>query len=232
MKIPHPELAHATSLEQAERLQQQVQDMVQISPLRRQPHRVVGCDVAYSKDGAWGSSAALALNVETLIKIEHQTAHALCSFPYVPGLFAFRELPILFESLKQLTEIPDVVVVEGHGIAHPRHAGLACHFGVTTEIPTIGCAKSPLGGDWKQPEDRAGAWTEVRMDGNVVGAAFRSRMGSQPVFVSPGHLVDLPSAVNLMTKLCRGRRLPDPLARAHDAAVKVRDRRERQQQPV
>ena len=227
MKIPHPELAHATSLDQAESLQETARTMVQITPLRRQPHRVVGCDVAYSQDDVWASGAAIALNLETLIEIEHHTAHTPCSFPYVPGLFAFRELPVLLESLKQLTQTPDVVLVDGHGIAHPRRAGLACHLGVTAGIPTIGCAKNPLGGEWKMPAEERGAWTEVRMNGEVVGAAFRSRLGSPPVFISPGHMIDLPGTIELVSRLLGDRRLPEPLAQAHDAAVKARDRRAR-----
>ena len=229
MNIPHPELAHATSLDQAESLQETVRSMVQITPLSRQPHRVVGCDVAYSQDEVWASGAAFAINLETLIEIEHYSAHTPCSFPYVPGLFAFRELPVILDSLKQLAEPPDVVLVEGRGIAHPRRAGLACHLGVTAGVPTIGCAKNPLGGEWKMPGEERGAWSEVRINGEVVGAAFRSRPGSPPVFISPGHMIDLPDAIALVSKLLGDRRLPAPLAQAHEAAVRARDRRVRNQ---
>jgi len=232
MKIQHPELVHASSLDQAEALQARVRDLVRIEPLARQPHRIVGCDVAYSPDGELGFAAAVAINLETLIEIEHSTAHAPASFPYVPGLFAFRELPILLEALQQLTQIPDVIVVEGHGIAHPQCAGLASSLGVALEIPTIGCAKSPLSGDWMQPAEEKGAWTEIRMSREMVGAALRSRVGSQPIFVSPGHMIDIKSSLSLVYKMCHDRRLPEPLARAHAVSVKDRDRHVRLHQPT
>ncbi len=232
MKIQHPELVHAASLEQAESLQARIRDMVRIEPLVRQPHRIVGCDVAYSPDGEWGFATAVAVNLETLIEIEHPTSHATASFPYVSGLVAFRELPILIAALQKLTRIPDVIVVEGHGIAHPQCAGLASHLGVALEIPTIGCAKSPLSGDWIQPPDEKGAWTEIRVSREMVGAVLRSRAGSQPIFVSPGHMIDIKSSLSLVYRMCSKQCLPEPLARAHAISVKERDRHARQHQPI
>ncbi len=222
MKITHPELAEARSLDEAVALQERIRGLVQLVPLRRHPHRVVGVDAAYAVDGVLGFAAAVALNVETLIRIEIQTGVAACTFPYVPGLFAFREAPILLAALRKLTEAPDVLLVEGHGVAHPRRAGLATHLGVLLDVPTIGCAKTPLGGDWREPERRAGAFSEVRMDGEVVGVAFRSRPESAPLFLSPGHRVDLPSILDLAPRLFHGHRLPEPLHLAHETAEKTR----------
>ena len=118
-------------------------------------------------------------------------------------------------------------LVDGHGIAHPRRAGLASHLGVILDVPAIGCAKTPLGGDWHEPPEEPGAWSEVRYEGDLVGAAYRSRAGSQPLFLSPGHRVDLPSIIALLPKLLREHRLPEPLAQAHEAAVKTRARHEK-----
>ncbi len=224
MKILHTEFDHVTSLDQAEAAQEKLRALVKITPLERPPHRVVGCDAAYSRDEILGFAAAAALNLETLRKIEVRTARAACAFPYVPGLFSFREAPILLAALRLLTEAPDVILVEGHGIAHPRRAGLACHVGVVLGIPTIGCAKTPLAGDWEQPEERAGAWTEVRLDGETVGVVYRHRAHGKAVYVSPGHLIDLPSIHELLPRLFGDHRLPEPLALAHEASVKARGR--------
>ena len=222
MKIAHPELAHATSLDEAEALQLDVRERVHLRPLAHAPHRVAGCDAAYSRDGLLGYGATAVLHTETLRRIEVQTARAACRFPYVPGLFSFRELPVLLESIKLLTEPPDLILVEGHGIAHPRRAGMASHLGVLLDLPTIGCAKTPLGGDWSEPADAAGSWSEVRMDGEIVGAAYRHRAHRAPIFVSPGHLVDMASIRDLLPALFGDHRLPEPLALAHQAANKAR----------
>jgi len=222
MKITHPELAMARSVDEATAVQETVRELTRLAPLSRHPHRVVGVDAAYAPDGVLGFAAAVALNVETLIRIEVQTAATACTFPYVPGLFAFRELPILLGALRKLTEAPDVLLVEGHGIAHPRRAGLATHLGVLLDVPAVGCAKTPLGGRWREPERRTAAWTEVEMDGETVGIAFRPRPENAPVFLSPGHRVNLASIVEIAPRLFHGHRLPEPLHLAHEAAEKAR----------
>jgi deoxyribonuclease V len=224
MKITHPELALARSLDEALAVQETVRGLTRLAPFQRHPHRVVGVDAAYAPDGVLGFAAAVALNVETLIRIEVQTAVTACTFPYVPGLFAFRELPILLGALRKLTDDPDVLLVEGHGVAHPRRAGLATHLGVLLDVPAIGCAKTPLGGEWQEPERRAGAWSEVRMDGEALGIAFRPRPENAPVFLSPGHQVDLASIQELAPRLFHGHRLPEPLHLAHETAEKIRRR--------
>jgi deoxyribonuclease V len=225
MKIAHPELMHAPSLEEAERRQEEVRELVRLEPWTRSPHRVAGCDVAYDHDGVFAYAAAVAVNVETLRTIESPTARSLCTFPYIPGLFAFREAPPLVEALRRLSEPPDLILVDGHGIAHPRGAGLACHLGVVLDVPAAGCAKTPLGGTWTQPPERAGAWSPIEMDGKVVGAAYRHQAHNSPVFVSPGHRVNLDALLTLLPKLFRdGGRSPLPLQLAHQAAVKSRGR--------
>ncbi len=224
MNITHPDLAHAASLDEAEAIQVRVRDAVRLIPFPRTPHRVVGCDAAYARDGVLGFGAAAALDYETLRTIETKTGRAVCSFPYVPGLFAFRELPILLEALKLLTAPPDLILVEGHGIAHPRGAGLASHLGVILDLPTIGCAKTPLGGLWQEPPARAGAWTEVRWGDRPVGLAYRPHPESGLLFLSPGHRVDLPSILQWLPHLMEKHRLPEPLARAHEASVRARGR--------
>jgi deoxyribonuclease V len=222
MRISRPDLTHAASLAEAEAHQDEIRELIRIEPLARTVHRVGGCDVAYSEDGSFGFAAAVALDLETLRRIETHTAQALVPFPYVPGLFAFREAPVLLEALKLLTEPPDVLLVEGHGIAHPNRAGLACHLGVVLDLPTIGCAKTPLGGTWHEPAHRAGAFSEIRMEGDLVGAAFRARPDASPVFISPGHRIDVDTAVRLTSQLFRDHRLPEPLHQAHEASIKAR----------
>jgi deoxyribonuclease V len=140
------------------------------------------------------------------------------TFPYVPGLLAFRELPALLEAIAMLKRAPDVIIVDGHGYAHPRRFGITCHLGVLLDVPTIGCAKSILVGDADPPENHIGASTPLIHKGDVVGSALRSKLNTKPLFVSIGHRVSLQSACALVLNCCRGYRLPEPTRLAHQVA--------------
>jgi deoxyribonuclease V len=136
----------------------------------------------------------------------------------VPGLLSFREIPAVLEALAALACSPDLLLADGQGLAHPRRFGLACHLGWLLDTPTIGVAKSRLLGEFTAPADRRGAWSPLLDRGDLVGAAVRTRRGVKPVFVSPGHRVDVATAVRL-TLACTGRyRLPEPSRIAHQLA--------------
>lgn len=130
-------------------------------------------------------------------------------FPYVPGYLSFREIPPIMAALERLSTQPDVIICDGHGIAHPRRFGLACHLGVLTGIAAIGAAKSRLTGAYEEPGTNKGDWSFLENKGETIGAVLRSRAGVQPIFVSIGHKVSLPSAIRIVLDCCPKYRLPE-----------------------
>jgi deoxyribonuclease V len=139
-------------------------------------------------------------------------------FPYVPGLLSFREVPLLLTVCEKLTEAPDLILVDGQGIAHPRRIGLASHLGLCLDTPTIGCAKSRLCGVHETPGDKAGSYADLFDKGEVIGAVVRTRPGVKPLYISIGHKTSQSSAIDLVLACCRGYRLPEPTRLAHLAA--------------
>ena len=132
------------------------------------------------------------------------------TFPYVPGLLSFREAPVLLDCFARLKSTPELVLIDGQGIAHPRGFGIASHLGLWLDVPTVGCAKSRLIGEGEEPGDDPGSWTELRYQGQVVGATVRTRGGVKPIFVSPGHRVGVKAAVRLALLCTAGFRVPEP----------------------
>jgi deoxyribonuclease V len=163
-------------------------------------------------------AAVVVLSFPALQPVECAIARERVRFPYIPGLLSFREMPVTLRALKRLKTIPDILIVDGHGRAHPRRAGIACHLGVLLDRPTIGCAKSILCGAAEEPDDRVGAWTPLVDRGEEVGAAVRTRAGTKPVYVSIGHRVSLSSAIKLMLACCTRYRLPETTRYAHRVA--------------
>ena len=147
--------------------------------------------------------------------LETALAELPVTFPYVPGLLAFREAPAVLQAWRSLSIVPDLVIFDAHGLAHPRRFGLACHLGLVLDRPSIGCAKSRLCGEAATPAPEAGAWAGLTDGGEVIGAVLRTRPGVRPVYVSTGHRVSLPTAVALVLACCRGHRLPEPTRLAH-----------------
>ena len=140
------------------------------------------------------------------------------TFPYVPGLLSFRESPLTLAACEKLTVTPDLFLVDGQGIAHPRRMGLASHLGLLLNAPTIGCAKSLLCGRHEEPGMEPGSYAEVIDNGEVIGAALRTKRGMNPIYVSIGHRVDLQTAIYWTMECCRGYRIPEPTRLAHLAA--------------
>jgi deoxyribonuclease V len=178
----------------------------------RSVRTVAGLDVAYADDRL--AAAAVVLDAETLEVVEEATALDRPAFPYIPGLFAFRELPALVGALRALNVTPDLLVCDGHGLAHPKRFGLACHLGVLTGLPSIGVRKTRLVGDYDEPGTERGAWSPVSDGGQVVGRALRTRTGVRPVFVSVGHRADLDTACETTLRLAPRYRLPETTRRA------------------
>ncbi|WP_051027306.1 endonuclease V [Nocardia higoensis] len=174
---------------------------------------VAGLDSAYDDNTGLAASAAVVLDAHTLTPIDTAVAHGEVSFPYVPGLLAFRELPTTLAALRQLTTIPDLLVCDAQGLAHPRRFGLACHIGVLCELPTIGVAKNAWG-LWNEPGPRRGDATDILLDGEVVGRALRTRDGVKPVFVSVGHAIGLDTACAQVLALTPHYRQPETTRQA------------------
>jgi len=158
------------------------------------------------------------LSYPDLNVLEVQIAEREIDFPYVPGLLSFREAPLILAACQQLDTVPDLVIVDGQGIAHPRRFGLASHLGLLLDTATIGCAKSLLCGTHEIVEETAGSFAEIKHNGDVIGAALRTRPRVKPVYVSIGHKMDLSSAISWTMKCCRVYRLPEPTRLAHLAA--------------
>ncbi len=177
---------------------------------------VAGVDVSVKDDV--GRAAVVVLDYPSLAPREAGVAEVPVSFPYVPGLLAFRELPAALAALERLSTEPDLFIVDGHGLAHPRRLGIASHLGVVLDKPSIGCAKSRLVGQYEEPPQEAGAWTELWDHGEVVGAVVRTRPGTAPVFVSIGHRIDLAMAISVVLQCTRGYRLPETTRWAHRVA--------------
>lgn len=183
------------------------------------PTTVAGLDVAYHEDGERLAAAIVVLNTTDLRVVDTAVVQGKPAFPYVPGLFAFREIPALLTALDKLTVRPDVLICDGHGLAHPRRFGLACHLGVLTGLPSFGVGKTPLVGDWAPPGEQRGDRSDLIDHGETVGAVLRTRRGVKPVFVSVGHRMDLATACALTVALTPRFRLPET-TRAADRACR------------
>ena len=179
---------------------------------------VAGVDVSYQRHGELFFAAVVVMRLADLTIVEEVTARRRTTFPYVPGLLSFRELPVLLDAFRRLQKIPDAVMVDGQGIAHPRRMGLASHLGLWLDLPTIGCAKSRLCGEHGTVGSQRGDCVPLLLDGDEIGAVLTTRSGVKPLYISPGHRTSVSSAVEL-TLRCGGRyRLPEPTRRAHHLA--------------
>jgi deoxyribonuclease V len=182
------------------------------------PRYIAGVDISVDRMRGWGWGAVVVLSYPGLEIAEVQTVEDSLDFPYVPGLLSFREAPLTLAACERLSITPDLILVDGQGIAHPRRLGLASHLGLFLDIPTIGCAKSRLCGHHETPAEEAGSYAELTDNGEVIGIALRTKAGVKPIYISIGHKVDLEAAIYWTLQCCRGYRLPEPTRLAHLAA--------------
>jgi len=183
------------------------------------PHFIAGVDISVNKAQEMATGAVIILSYPELRLVEIKIVNGKPGFPYVPGLLSFRESPLILAACEKLTITPDLILVDGQGVAHPRRMGLASHLGLFLNTPTIGCAKSRLCGSHKEPDVEPGSYVELIDSGEIIGAALRTKLGVKPVYVSVGHKVDLQTAVHWVLECCRGYRLPEPTRLAHLAAA-------------
>ncbi len=162
------------------------------------------------------------LDYDTQRPLESAVADLPLTFPYIPGLLSFREAPAILAAIARLNHLPDVFIVDGQGLAHPRRFGIASHLGVLLDMPTIGCAKSILVGRHRPLGEEGGSMAELVAEGEVLGMALRVKAHAAPIYISVGHRVDLPSAVRIVMGCTRGYRLPEPIRLAHQLATSAK----------
>ncbi|MEA2530420.1 MAG: deoxyribonuclease [Thermomicrobiales bacterium] len=223
MRLHHPHnwnvsVAEARAIQRGLAPLVSLEDALSVADLRT----VAGVDNGYVKGetGFTGYAAAVTCDFPMLERAETVIAERPVEFPYVPGFLTFREGPAMLDALLRLQPEPDVILVDGHGYAHPRRFGIASHLGVVLDHPTIGCAKSVLVGRYEEPADEFGAHTPLVDRDEVVGAAVRTRPGHAPLFVSPGHKLSVETALEIVLACCRdGGYLPVPTQAAHNAVT-------------
>ncbi len=175
---------------------------------------VCGLDAAYIGDGRAVASAVV-VDINNLITIEQKSIVDMVEFPYMSGLLSFRELPLLIKVTETLKNRPDLFFVDGQGIAHPRGLGIASHFGVTLNVPTVGVAKKRLIGIYREPPNEKGSWSPLVLKDKTVGCVLRTKSNVKPLFVSPGHLINIEQAREFVLLTTTNYRMCEPIRRAH-----------------
>ncbi len=216
----HIERLHGwqVTIEQARQIQVQLAGRILQRDYLDSPGLIAGLDVSVNRSGE-AAAAAVVLSYPDLALRDKAVIRGKVDFPYVPGYLSFREIPITLAAIEKLTLVPDLVMVDGQGMAHPRRCGLASHLGLFLDMPTIGCAKSPLYGQYEEPGIQAGSSEHILdKDGEIIGAVLRTRERVRPLYVSVGHKITLSSAMKWVLLCCRGVRLPEPTRMAHLAS--------------
>ncbi len=203
-------------------IQMRLREQVIEEPLDVDSVRLVaGADVSFERFGSEAWAGLVVLQMADMQVVEQVVVRTSISFPYVPGLLSFRESPPLLEAWHRLKVKPDVVLCDAHGRAHPRRFGMACHFGLLIDTPTIGCAKSLLCGEVETMSPMRD-WFPIREGEELLGAALLTQPSARPVYVSVGHRVDLPSALEVVRRCVRRHRIPEPLRLAHELVNRAR----------
>ena len=222
MKLPR--MLHRWNVTPAEAIliQRKLASKVEITRLRGPVRTVAGLDASFTRDEKWCVAAGVIWDVRRRVLVEQCVERRRLVFPYVPGLLSFREAPALLAAIRELRTRPDVLMCDGQGLAHPRRFGIACHVGLLTGIPSIGCAKSILIGEHGALKPTRGSKAALTDRGERVGTVLRTRDGVNPVYVSVGTAIDLPGAERIVLMCSAGYRLPEPTRLAHQLCCKAR----------
>jgi len=215
------------SVQEAFRIQQDLRSKLSLEDDPGEPETIAGIDVAYSAEEDLLYAAVVLLDAASLEPIEVVTAVQEPSFPYVPGLLSFREGPVVLDAYGRLSREPGLLMFDGQGIAHPRGLGLASHLGVLLDRPSIGCAKSRLVGEFKEPKQKRGSMRTLSYERRKVGVVLRTRDNTRPLFVSPGHRVSFETAAARVLGATRGYRIPEPTRLADIEAGRAKRERRR-----
>jgi deoxyribonuclease V len=217
------------SYSRAREVQTELACKIKLTPLKKKPELVAGIDCAFSKNGQRIFAVVVVLRLPQFELVETVSASRKVTFPYIPGLLSFREAPVCLAAVEKLQNQPDVFIIDGQGIAHPRRLGLAAHLGLFFDKPTIGCAKSRLTGTYEEPPLDKGAYSLLRDEkgkqntqSEIIGAVVRTRTNVKPVFVSVGHKCLLEDAIRVVLDCSVKYRLPEPTRLAHQAVSKLK----------
>ena len=195
---------------EAKAIQEELQTEVITEDKLKEPVKyVAGVDMGFEADGTISRAAIAVLSFPDLQLQEQSIVKRPTSFPYIPGFLSFREIPAVLEALEKINTIPDVILCDGQGLAHPRRFGIACHLGVIVDIPTIGVAKSWLIGKYEQVPQKRGSWQPLIHNQETIGAVLRSRTNVKPIYVSSGHRISLPTAIDYVLRCTPKYRLPE-----------------------
>jgi deoxyribonuclease V len=209
--------------EEARRIQAELRERLVLEPPAGfAPRLVAGADISFERFSDWGYAGVVVLDAATLEPVDQASAVVELVFPYVPGYLSFRELPAIAAAWERLERKPDALVFDGQGTAHPRRFGVACHGGLLLDVPSVGCAKSLLVGRHGPLGEERGSTAEIEHRGEVVGMAVRTRAGVKPVYVSPGHRMDLRTAVEIVLHAAPRYREPETTRRSHRLVNELR----------
>ncbi|WP_343669881.1 deoxyribonuclease V [Chitinophaga sp.] len=210
------------TITEATQVQIELRQKVIIQPIDYPVSIIAGADISFNKFSTTVYAGIVLLSFPGMQVLGYSLVKKEVHFPYVPGYLAFREVPALLDAWEQLPFKPDLLVVDGHGIAHPRRMGIAAHFGVVADTPALGCTKKVLCGKYEEPGLTKGSFTPLIHKDEIIGAALRTKDKVKPVFVSPGNKIDLQGAISIINQ-CAGRyRLPEPTRQAHNAVNEFR----------
>lgn len=210
------------TIPQATLIQNELREKLDITERDLKISTIGGADISLNLYSSTIYAGIILLSFPSQIPIAYSLVKAETHFPYVPGYLAFREVPALTEAWQQMPMKPDVLIVDGHGIAHPRRMGIAAHFGVHTEQPSMGCAKKILFGKYEEPPPEQGSFSPILYKDEQLGYAFRSKGKTAPVFISPGHCIGMNNSLEIIRQ-CTGKyRIPEPTRLAHELVNKFR----------
>jgi len=199
----------------AKEIQERLRSKIKIIPLNKNPELICGCDVSFEKNGNKIYAGVVVLDFPALNTVERQYAEADASFPYIPGYLSFREIPVLLQAFRKISHNVDLIVCDGQGLAHPRNFGLACHLGLVLGLPSVGCAKSHLVGDFSDPGFKKGDFSSLIFQEKKIGIVLRSRDYKKPVFISPGHMINIDDSYRIIMSCLGKYRIPEPTRQAH-----------------
>ncbi len=211
----HPSVYKDLSPADAIAYQHKLAKNINLSPLNKEVNLVAGADISFNKNEDTVYAGIIVLSYPDMKKVTEITVISQALFPYISGLLAFREIPALLEAWDKLTVKPDIMILDGQGIAHERRMGIATHFGLLTDMPSIGCAKSRLAGKYEQPGENKFDESALIHRNEQVGVAFRTKLKCKPVFISPGHKVSILQSVEIIKNCTKKHRIPEPTRLAH-----------------
>lgn len=203
-------------------LQKQLQQQAKLMPLQKPVTTIGGADISFNKYSDIIYAAIVVLSFPELKIIHSASVISKATFPYIPGLLAFREAPALLEVWNKLETKPDVLVLDGHGIAHPRRMGIATHFGIVAHTPTFGCGKSLLVGNYADPPNIPFATSDLVHKNEKIGAVIRTKINCKPVFISPGNLITMDECISIISQCITRYRIPEPTRQAHLLVNEIR----------